>query len=258
MASAAARNLYPNQPARHSSNSSNNLNRDMDSSNDTDTLLAMVSSLVTGPVPDSGHLLEALVQSEGDVEAAARLISSRMPRTDENASKKRKRTNDIETWLKPARDSSGQERAAKTRQKPQPPSAASTSASSPQKLNHGSPKKPVVDLMTVLRQPPASPHGPQRLPPLTLSNPSLVAQHTPCTLHQSILPPELACRLFYTMVNASQGWSRNKWWLFDRLVESPHRTSFYARRGDADGDETWQEGAQYWYASSLLWLLPRS
>ncbi|OCH95052.1 hypothetical protein OBBRIDRAFT_721704 [Obba rivulosa] len=87
---------------------------------------------------------------------------------------------------------------------------------------------------------------PPRAPPLTLATPSLVAQHTPCTLHYSVLPPELACRLFYDMLEESQNWSRNKWWLFDRVVESPHRTSFYVRRAEL-GNEDLQQAAQYWY-----------
>ncbi|KAF9458663.1 hypothetical protein BDZ94DRAFT_1284765 [Collybia nuda] len=103
--------------------------------------------------------------------------------------------------------------------------------------------------MSVLKRPPNSRDKIMpRLPPLILSNPIMVAKNTPCTLHLSVLPPELACRLFYTMVNASRDWKRNKWWLFDRLVESPHRTSFFARRDDGlDNDETWQEAAQFWY-----------
>jgi hypothetical protein len=64
---------------------------------------------------------------------------------------------------------------------------------------------------------------------LTLTNPSMVAQHTPCTMHLSILPPKLACKLFYAMLDLSQSWKRNKWWLFDRVVESPHRTSFSSK-----------------------------
>ncbi|EPQ58372.1 hypothetical protein GLOTRDRAFT_36273 [Gloeophyllum trabeum ATCC 11539] len=109
--------------------------------------------------------------------------------------------------------------------------------------------------MTVLRPPPSpAKDTPRRLPPLTLANPDMVAKHTPCTLHLSVLPPELACRLFYTMLDESQEWKRNQWWLFERLVESPHRTSFYVRRFSAsDGDsedvagDAWQEAAQYWY-----------
>ncbi|PFH50073.1 hypothetical protein AMATHDRAFT_75828 [Amanita thiersii Skay4041] len=102
--------------------------------------------------------------------------------------------------------------------------------------------------MSVLKQAPASHPKIQKLPPLTLSIPELVTQHTPCTMHLSVLPPELACQLFHTMIHASRHWQRNKWWLFDRVVESPHRTSFFARKTDGiDDDETWQEAARYWY-----------
>ena len=39
-------------------------------------------------------------------------------------------------------------------------------------------------------------------------------------------------------------------WLFDRMVESPHKTAFYARETDGYGDDkNWQEAAQYWYAT---------
>ncbi|KAL9715012.1 hypothetical protein Ac2012v2_001672 [Leucoagaricus gongylophorus] len=55
------------------------------------------------------------------------------------------------------------------------------------------------------------------------------------------------------MLEASKTWQRNKWWLFDRIVESPHRTSFYTRLEEGDGlaDERdcteWQEAARFWY-----------
>ncbi|KAH6918727.1 hypothetical protein BKA70DRAFT_1089537 [Coprinopsis sp. MPI-PUGE-AT-0042] len=104
--------------------------------------------------------------------------------------------------------------------------------------------------MRVLQPPPSSPKKSiaAKLPPLTLATPALVAQHTPCTLHHSVLPPELACELFYAMVDLAKDWKPNKWWLFDRLVESPHRTSFFARRTNGlDDNESWQETAQFWY-----------
>lgn len=57
-------------------------------------------------------------------------------------------------------------------------------------------------------------------------------------------------RLFYIMLDLSSDWNRNKWWLFDRLVESPHKTSFFIRRypttpGSAEGAEM-DEAAQFW------------
>ena len=56
-------------------------------------------------------------------------------------------------------------------------------------------------------------------------------------------------RLFYAMLDLSDEWQRNKWWLFDRVVESPHRTSFFVRRakdGTLDGGVDANEAAQIW------------
>ncbi|KAK0458459.1 uncharacterized protein EV420DRAFT_1542361, partial [Desarmillaria tabescens] len=180
---------------------------------DTDMLIALVYSLLQSnssqPASHSDEaVLDALVQHNGNVEAAVQHLNNR--------GKKRKRTNDLTSWL----------------------------GNKPNK------SKPAVDLMTVLRQAPPSPSKkkPVSPPPLLLSNPTMVAQHTPCTMHLSVLPPDLACQLFYTMVDASRGWKRNKWWLFDRVVESPHRTSFFARENGAEGSgDAWQEAARFWY-----------
>ncbi|KAF8929860.1 hypothetical protein BGZ58_008626 [Dissophora ornata] len=34
------------------------------------------------------------------------------------------------------------------------------------------------------------------------------------------------------MLKESETWNRNRWWLFERMVESPHKTSYYAERKD--------------------------
>ncbi|KAG8736863.1 hypothetical protein FRC12_017407 [Ceratobasidium sp. 428] len=101
-------------------------------------------------------------------------------------------------------------------------------------------------LLSVLRDTTTSVRKIQRLPPLTLTTPALVSQHTPLTMHSSVLPMELSCRLYHAMIKASEEWSRNKWWMVDKLVESPHTTSFYARCGTEEGYD-WNEAAQYWY-----------
>ncbi|KAJ7684633.1 hypothetical protein DFH06DRAFT_1264123 [Mycena polygramma] len=111
--------------------------------------------------------------------------------------------------------------------------------------------------MTVLQQPAKTEKVVPKLPPLMLFTPALVAEHTPCSLHPSVLPPELACRLFYAMMDASRQWSRNKWWLFDRVVESPHRTAFFARKTDGLDDNTaWQEAARFWYNGRMTDVPP--
>ena len=77
------------------------------------------------------------------------------------------------------------------------------------------------------------------LPPLLLTSPEQVALHTPCTLYLGILPPDLAERLYRTMLCESSDWQRNKWYLNDRQVESPHTTCFYS--SDATQDTS------HWY-----------
>lgn len=244
------------------------------SSEDTEILLASLASLLEPNVPKQSDLLNALVDCNGDVENAARLLrGSRQARQDRANPKKRKRvdSSNLEGWLKTSASSTD---AKRVNDAPHPEDAAGGLESAKMK----SPRRPTrspkdgeirneqvslkprssdsskggrpVNLMSVLRPPPTEKANANRNPPLTLSNPSMVAEHTPCTLHYSVLPPELACQLFYTMLDAAQGWSRNKWWLFDRLVESPHRTSFFTRiegfNGEGDPGEKWREAAQYW------------
>lgn len=229
---------------------------------DTETLIALVSSLLDHVI-DHETILEALVVADGDVQRAAGLLNGNERdngvRKGEGH-KKRKKPN-LDGWLKKAKISST-ERIDLTQEE-----ETSSSTMEPKSKGHSHPKpplKPPVDLMAVLRPPPSPDKSKRKLktlPPLMLTNPSMVAAHTPCTLHLSVLPPELACQLFYTMIDASKQWQRNKWWLFDRVVESPHRTSFYARsKDDETGDERdaaeWQEAARYWYAILFLPYVP--
>jgi len=58
------------------------------------------------------------------------------------------------------------------------------------------------------------------------------------------------------MMDASKEWKRNKWWIADKVVESPHLTSFYVRKTDGlDKDEAWQETAQYWCVITMADML---
>jgi len=220
---------------------------------DTETLIALVASLLPSHhnANNSDSILSALIDANGDANAAAQILLR--PTTSTKSGKKRGRPVDLQTWLNPLKSkqkinnvkaTSGVSSINATE-----PSSKSIESRESLPLS-SSTVKPPVDLMSVLRQPApsSSKAGPLRLPPMILTTPEMVAEHTPCTLHLSVLPPELACRLFYTMIDASKAWKRNKWWLFDRVVESPHLTSFFARRTNGlDGNETWQEAAQYWY-----------
>ncbi|THH20378.1 hypothetical protein EW146_g972 [Bondarzewia mesenterica] len=221
--------------------------------NDTETLLAVLSSILPEPIPAQEILLDALVQSNGDVNTAARKLSS-----DTNAglkSKKRKRTTNLDAWLAHSIPLPSKSRSKSPEKKSSlKPMASGTSArdtmmAGPSRAGPSSTTKPIVNLMDVLRPPPSTGPSIPRYPPLTLNNPSMIAEHTPCTLHPSILPPELACELFYTMLNEARDWKRNKWWLFERLVESPHRTAIFVRSYDGADEQTRAclQAARLWY-----------
>ncbi|KAJ3478156.1 hypothetical protein NLI96_g9964 [Meripilus lineatus] len=225
---------------------------------DTETLIALVSSLLDGEIPDQAEILEALADCNGNVDLAAQLLKEKQHSREAISTKKRKRTSRLDDWLNPSAPNGA--RSPKRPRSPSPirpshagpsskPLSASTSSSSKVKSLTSE------EFMTMLR-PSASSGGlskpsPVKYPPLTLSTPELVAKHTPCTLHTSILPPDLACRLFYVMLHESRSWERNKWYLFDRLVESPHRTSFFIRKSTTEMcdqyDVEMDEAAQYWY-----------
>lgn len=221
---------------------------------DTETLLALVRSLLTIPLPELDILLDALLSCDGNVYATAKLLNSgdkTRSKPVSSVSKRKDRSVGLQGWL-----NAGNSKVENTvsDSPPRKKRGVKESSLSPVKaiikdtaVCSSPPTKPQVDLMSVLRQPPSSTRSVPRFLPLTLMNPPMVAKHTPCTMHLSILPPELACKLFYTMLDLSQSWKRNKWWLFDRVVESPHRTSFYARKTDGvESDSSWQEAAQYW------------
>lgn len=217
---------------------------------DTDTLIALVSSLLNRLV---GHeiILETLVITNGDVQRAAEILNDASDINGGIAGERKRRRLSLDTWLKNTKTST-KECIDLTQSDCASSSSNTIKPKSNIRMASKSPTKPPTDLMTILRQPRDPEQAKTRkikgLPPLMLSNPSMVAEHTPCTLHLSVLPPDLACRLFYVMINASKKWQRNKWWLFDRVVESPHRTSFFARArkaGEGNTDD-WREAAQFW------------
>lgn len=60
---------------------------------------------------------------------------------------------------------------------------------------------------------------------------------------------ELACRLYYELLDQSHTWSKNQWYLNDRLVESPHTTAFYARSPAETKSKEMEEARRYWCVS---------
>lgn len=214
-------------------------------------LLALLSSLLPEPTPTQETMLDALIQCKGDVEAAVASLSS----------KKRKRAVALDDWLQtPGSTSSSKPLSKRVQSDPTQNPIENTPQSRALTGLPGSTKPLSTNALALLRPPPseASKAQPQ-LPPMVLSNPTLVAERTPCILHPSILPPELARRLFEVMVGKAESWKRNRWWLFERAVESPHKTSFFVRDMPVIPDNSseslqskevdqqeWKEVAHYW------------
>src|SRR5436190_22768908 len=112
----------------------------MNANADTDTLLAIVTSLLKPDLPqqDQSAILDALVQCEGDVQSAAELLNGKG-----TGKMKRKRMGDLDAWLVPQASKKHQNRAetSPTRREVTPPPATRTSEST-------SPSSP-VNLMTI-------------------------------------------------------------------------------------------------------------
>ncbi|PLN83459.1 hypothetical protein BDW42DRAFT_184232 [Aspergillus taichungensis] len=62
---------------------------------------------------------------------------------------------------------------------------------------------------------------------LHLFSPHDVAVHTPCTIVHNFLPPDQANALLLELLDESQHFSRYKFQVFDKTVESPHSASVY-------------------------------
>ncbi|THH29649.1 hypothetical protein EUX98_g4548 [Antrodiella citrinella] len=265
---------------------------------DTETLLALVSSLLDAPIHDQSILLDALLDCDGNVERAAQCLNSRATSSSNASSSrittpakavgKKRKSGGLEGWLEklpapaekpqskrirsdaPTRaeiSSEPRRPVSKPAQKFEDDVLPSLDLEQPEEaymdpepeLPVSENKSPVkvkqvtnAEFMSILRPPNSMDNtkaGPPKHPPLTLTTPEMIASHIPCTMHASVLPPELACRLFYTMLDLSRDWERNKWWLFDRLVESPHKTSFFIRQyPDTDAENVeMDEAAQFWY-----------
>ncbi|KAG2133852.1 hypothetical protein BD769DRAFT_1332693, partial [Suillus cothurnatus] len=69
---------------------------------DTETLLALVCSLLTVPLPELDILLDALLSSDGDVHATAKLFNSgneTRSKPVSSTSKRKDRSVDLQGWL---------------------------------------------------------------------------------------------------------------------------------------------------------------
>ncbi|CAG8549306.1 6313_t:CDS:2 [Acaulospora morrowiae] len=91
----------------------------------------------------------------------------------------------------------------------------------------------ITSLNEILKWPPLSASKtkakPKRnvRPVLRLYHAHDVAERTQCTLIHDVLPKDLANSLLKVMLEESETWQRNQWWLFERMVTSSHTASFY-------------------------------
>lgn len=219
---------------------------------DTDTKLAMLASLLepaSFPIED---LLDALQASKGDVAKSAEVLL--LPRV--KSAEKRKAGTSLQSWLgkkqaptpihfpsrtrEPQATAFHDELQAVTDQNTRSTMATTTTTTSTKTKND----KPPVDLLSVLKQP-TTPEKPKIVPrpALHLPNQSAINSHKlPLTLLQSPLSPSFASALYLTMMDESQTWERNRFYLAGKWVESPHTVCHYARDPpSADEHEREQE-----------------
>ncbi|KAH1620398.1 hypothetical protein KXX16_001609 [Aspergillus fumigatus] len=78
---------------------------------------------------------------------------------------------------------------------------------------------------------------------LHLFSPEDVAAHTPCSIIHNFLPPDEADALLLELLDESKHFSRYRFQLFDRTVESPHTSSLYV----ATPEEIRQQTSEYTY-----------
>jgi hypothetical protein len=216
---------------------------------ETEVLLALLSSLVDTSLLSHEDLLEALVDAGGNAHEAAKVLNGTKSSQISKPRPKRKRNNGLDGWvtskkrpgaMSPRREPVQASRSTSSSLILRTPgftvdepilldeddeehqalvdamdggtlvSAAHSDIDEDAKLSHMIGTQPTRSLMSVLKQAPTEKTRP-KLPPRTLGTAALIAQYTPCTMHSSILPPELACRLFYAMLREATSWSRNKW-----------------------------------------------
>ncbi|GAA5992062.1 hypothetical protein JCM11641_003663 [Rhodosporidiobolus odoratus] len=240
-----------------------------ESSNDNDSLDTLQALFPALPIPTLQRYLAA---AQNDLQRAFSAIE-RNALDNHARPRKRQRTKGnggLDSWLskrfQPGEveeisllsDSDGDEPGSV---KPSPIPFSAVSA----------PPKPIKSAYDALRPLPSAlappPHAEKHinLPPLLLTNQRMLAEHTQglATLVENALPPELAAKLYVSLVEESLGegesefrgqpWQPNKWWLVDREVTSPHTSAFY-RELPENLDENkgydkaaFDEAATHWY-----------
>ncbi|WWC68770.1 uncharacterized protein I206_102705 [Kwoniella pini CBS 10737] len=233
-----------------------------DDEEDTDTKLALLSSLLEPISIPFEQLLETLNEFDGDVAKAAEALL--IPKV-RNAGK-RKAGASLSSWLKkPKTEISGTSKSEvidfnETDEEPFKSlkreyevveSQVGEKIDNPSKIS-----LPVtnVDLLSILRGPsnttlPKVKTGPQ--PPITLATQKSIDAHgLPITLLESPLPPSLASALYLELMEESENWYHNEFYLAGKAVKSPHTVQMYKYPNPKSN--AWKEGVKYWYSGTSM------
>lgn len=155
------------------------------------------------PSHSTTELGRILVASHNNLERATTALLGDAPIVSATASTakslKRPRELKLDGWLKGTAHVKKAEPPATQRAKETKSSSSSTTAPSAFSLLRSLPSSSTL--------PSPNPPPPINLPPLTLSTPAMIAEHTHglVTLIPNVLPADLASRLFKTMVEESEG-----------------------------------------------------
>jgi hypothetical protein len=184
---------------------------------DTDTKLAILSSLLEPASYPLEQLLDALQEYNGDVGKAAEGIL--LPRV--KGAGKRKAGTSLESWL-------GKKRV--------PISPSGRLDTTTIKNETIAPKKDGVNLLDHLKQPTTERTKAIPRPPVYLPNQSAIdSNNIPLSILKSPLSPSFASALYIAMMEESNTWDRNRFYLAGKWVESPHTVCHYSRNPAATG-----------------------
>lgn len=197
----------------------------------------MKLALLLSMYPGMSHerLINALVLCDGSVEKASSRIAS-------------KRQQEGKSTTRPA-SSTTSASGAKKRSAPTPPPPRTQSSLLPHIISKPKPTATPTAAATAtssnikLKR---NPQPPKKGQTIHLYTPDSITTHTPCTLIPNYLPASQATTLLSELLAESTHFSRSKFQLFDRTVQSPHSASIYV----STPQELHQQTAEYTYGGT--------
>jgi hypothetical protein len=232
---------------------------------DDDAKIALLASLLEPATFPMNEYVDALRDARGDVQTAAEAML--LPGIKRAG--KRKAGTSLESWLGnkrggkagPVGHANESPRIGDRPVRREVSDVGHPVQKSPFKSlasDQQSPSKPPADAFSVLLRTPA-PTIPAKVkaapqPPVHLAFQTQIDAHElPLTLLRSPLSASFASALYLAMMQESEKWERNRWYLAGRWVESPHTMTSYSRGegyGDPDFRETDSQVVKYFYSGS--------